>query len=230
MAHRRFYSLTCGVLQVQGFRLTKAPMDIAKYLSLPLRYKPWRPRHARLILADITRPAAEAQQSHAVHLAGAIDWLCRAQDVRNDQPDAGGVSAGWSFEDGWLPSYPETTGYIIETMLAAAKVLDRPDLVGPRAPHDRLGAVAAAARRRLSWAFRRARLPSGDLQSGTDSARHGGRPHPAWPPRLPGGSRARRSLDGRPAGRQTAVGASSSTMACPTSTIPAPPGPCWPPA
>jgi hypothetical protein len=27
---------------------------------------------------------------------------------------AGGVSAGWSFEDGWLPEYPETAGYIIE--------------------------------------------------------------------------------------------------------------------
>ncbi len=66
-------------------------------------------------------------QPHAVHLSAAIDWLCRAQDVRDGQPDAGGVSAGWSFEDGWLPSYPETTGYIIETMLAAAQVLQRPN-------------------------------------------------------------------------------------------------------
>jgi hypothetical protein len=38
------------------------------------------------------------------------------------------VSAGWSFEDGWLPGYPETSGYIVETFLAAATVLDRPDL------------------------------------------------------------------------------------------------------
>jgi uncharacterized protein YyaL (SSP411 family) len=38
------------------------------------------------------------------------------------------VSAGWSFEDGWLPSYPETTGYIIETFLAAARILNRPEL------------------------------------------------------------------------------------------------------
>ena len=43
--------------------------------------------------------------------------------------DAGGVAAGWSFEDGWLPSYPETSGYIVETFLAAAAVLDRPDLI-----------------------------------------------------------------------------------------------------
>jgi hypothetical protein len=75
------------------------------------------------------RGAPRRQQPHAVHLAATIDWLCRAQDVRDGQPDAGGVSAGWSFEDGWLPSYPETTGYIIETLLAAARALDRPELV-----------------------------------------------------------------------------------------------------
>jgi uncharacterized protein YyaL (SSP411 family) len=113
-------------------------MDIAKYLNLPFRYKPWRPRHARLILADMTRPAAEEQQPHRAHLAAAIDWLCRAQDQRDGKSDAGGVAAGWSFEDGWLPSYPETTGYIIETFLAASKLLDRPDLV------DR-------ARRMIDW-------------------------------------------------------------------------------
>jgi len=44
--------------------------------------------------------------------------------------DAGGVSAGWSFEDGWLPGYPEATGYIIETFIEAAQVLERPDLIG----------------------------------------------------------------------------------------------------
>lgn len=71
----------------------------------------------------------QAQRDHRDHLSAAIDWLCRAQDVRNGQPDAGGVSAGWSFEDGWLPSYPETSGYIIETFLAAAEILVRPELV-----------------------------------------------------------------------------------------------------
>ena len=104
-------------------------MDVARALSLPLRYRPWVPRHLRLVVADLLRPAAQAQHSQGAHLRGAIDWLCRAQDEREGKADAGGVSAGWSFEDGWLPSYPETTGYIIETFLAAAKVLDRPELV-----------------------------------------------------------------------------------------------------
>ncbi|MCP4996730.1 MAG: terpene cyclase/mutase family protein, partial [Gammaproteobacteria bacterium] len=56
-------------------------------------------------------------------------WLCRAQEQRKGQPDDGGVSAGWSFEDGWLPSYPETSGYIVETFLTAAEYIDRPDLI-----------------------------------------------------------------------------------------------------
>jgi uncharacterized protein YyaL (SSP411 family) len=103
-------------------------MSLADYLNLPLRYKPWMPRHARLILSDIGRPAAREQQPHERHLAGVMDWLVRAQDVRQGHGDAGGVSAGWSFEDGWLPSYPETTGYIIETFLAASRLLGRPEL------------------------------------------------------------------------------------------------------
>ena len=41
----------------------------------------------------------------------AIAWLCKAQDSTND----GGVSEGYHLYHGWLPSYPETTGYIIET-------------------------------------------------------------------------------------------------------------------
>ena len=103
-------------------------MNIIDLVRLPARYRPWRPRHAGLVW-DSLRGVATEQQPHAVHLAAAVDWLCRAQDVRDGRPDAGGVSAGWSFEDGWLPSYPETTGYIIETMLAAAHALQRPELV-----------------------------------------------------------------------------------------------------
>ena len=103
-------------------------MNVIDLVRLPMRYKPWRPRHASLVW-DSLRGASGEPQTHATHLSAAIDWLCRAQDVRNGHADAGGVSAGWSFEDGWLPSYPETTGYIIETMLAAAQLLQRPELV-----------------------------------------------------------------------------------------------------
>ncbi len=103
-------------------------MNPSTLFTLPLRYKPWRARHLKLVLRDLGGVASQPLGAHHEHLAAAIDWLCRAQDVRDGQPDQGGVSAGWSFEDGWLPSYPETTGYIIETFLAAAATLERPDL------------------------------------------------------------------------------------------------------
>ena len=104
-------------------------MNIIKLLQLPLRYRPWRSAHLRLILADLSGPAQQPARSDREHLDAVIQWLCRAQDIRDGQADQGGVSAGWSFEDGWLPSYPETSGYIVETLLAASKLLEQPQLV-----------------------------------------------------------------------------------------------------
>src|SRR5438067_13205162 len=104
-------------------------MNPLNLLAAPFRYRLWRPRHARLIGSDLIGRWKQPEHSHVDHLRGAIDWLCLAQDLRHTMPDAGGVSAGWSFEDGWLPSYPETSGYIVETFVAAARVLDRPTLL-----------------------------------------------------------------------------------------------------
>lgn len=103
-------------------------MKLIDLIRLPFRYRPWKLLHVGLVRDSLFGVVGEPQP-HAVHLSAAIDWLCRAQDVRDGRGDAGGVSAGWSFEDGWLPSYPETTGYIIETMLTASTVLRRPELV-----------------------------------------------------------------------------------------------------
>lgn len=104
-------------------------MNPSTLIELPLRYKPWRARHLKLVIRDMGGAARQPEGEHLAHLRGAIDWLCRAQDVRDGHADAGGVAAGWSFEDGWLPGYPETTGYIIETFLAAAPVLGRLELL-----------------------------------------------------------------------------------------------------
>ena len=49
--------------------------------------------------------------TNAVHLSEAMRWLLRAQKMTPD----GGMSEGFHMYHGWLPSYPETTGYIIET-------------------------------------------------------------------------------------------------------------------
>ena len=113
-------------------------MKPSSLIQLPLRYKPWQGRHLRLLMQDMAGAARQPEHDNRTHLRGAIDWLCLAQDVRKLRADAGGVAAGWSFEDGWLPSYPETTGYIIETFIAASQYLDRPELI-------------ARARKMIDW-------------------------------------------------------------------------------
>ncbi len=59
------------------------------------------------------------------HLEAALDWIRRASAVTAD----GGVSKGYDLLRGrWAPSYPETTGYTVPTLLNAALLLERPDL------------------------------------------------------------------------------------------------------
>jgi hypothetical protein len=99
-----------------------------RLIELPFRYKPWQPAHLGIIFDDLTGLSKQPVQADEIHLKATIDWLCRAQDQRLGQKDQGGISAGWSFEDGWLPCYPETSGYIIETFLAAGKILNNPEL------------------------------------------------------------------------------------------------------
>ncbi len=59
-----------------------------------------------------------------IHVRAALDWLCRAHDAGTDN----GVSAMFSMIQGWLGSYPETTGYIIPTFYDAACLLSNEQL------------------------------------------------------------------------------------------------------
>jgi hypothetical protein len=47
------------------------------------------------------------------HMEHAVGWLYRAQDQHGDR----GVSHSYRLDQGWLPSYPEVTGYIIPSLL-----------------------------------------------------------------------------------------------------------------
>ena len=48
-----------------------------------------------------------------------IKWLCRAQKFSTSKD--GGVARHYSLINGWSASYPETTGYIIPTLMSYAK-------------------------------------------------------------------------------------------------------------
>jgi hypothetical protein len=56
---------------------------------------------------------------------GTLDWLCRAQDGTPDD----GVAGSYALYNGWAPSYPETTGYVLATFVEAALRLDDKDLL-----------------------------------------------------------------------------------------------------
>lgn len=84
----------------------------------------------------------------------AINWLLRAQAATNDD----GVAQGYfplTPGEPWKPSYPETTGYIVTTLLQCAREFDREDL-------------AQAALRMADWEIA-VQMSGGAVQGGTIS-------------------------------------------------------------
>jgi hypothetical protein len=68
-----------------------------------------------------TRAAVSAQAA----ISRGIDWLCLTHDVTNRR----GCSKGFSLLFGWQGPFPETTGYIIGTLLAYGRAAGRDDCV-----------------------------------------------------------------------------------------------------
>lgn len=94
-------------------------------------------------------PAAPGSDSE--HLAAAIEWLCRSQDVT----DSGGSAASYNLVLGWDSAYPETTGYIIPTLYSYAATMDEPT-------------VAERATRMADWLCT-IQQPAGSFPGGTDT-------------------------------------------------------------
>jgi hypothetical protein len=71
---------------------------------------------SRFFFAKVQPLAGETEK----RARAAVDWILRAQEAGGD----GGVSLGYfpcDLENGWRPSYPETTGYIITSLLAFSR-------------------------------------------------------------------------------------------------------------
>ncbi len=84
-----------------------------------------------------------------------IGWLSRAQDHSSSRD--GGVASHFSLVHGWSASYPETTGYIVPTMLAYAAL--RED-----------GTVRQRVRRMADWLVS-IQFPDGSFQGGQIGAK-----------------------------------------------------------
>jgi len=106
------------------------------------------PSHAAMVWRDLLRWPATPGDSRQ-HLQATMGWLCRAQDRGGG---GGGVSAGYSLLRGWLPPYPETTGYIIPTFFDYAHRTANAEFY-------------ARAVRMADWELQ-VQLPSGAIQAG----------------------------------------------------------------
>lgn len=85
------------------------------------KVNPEVPGHLDIFLRDKYK-AFELQHNTQAHLTAALEWLLESQRVTQTP----GFSAGYCFQNGWLPPYPETTGYIIRTMWDASVLLGDP--------------------------------------------------------------------------------------------------------
>lgn len=104
----------------------------------------------RRLLAEDRQGIPADGAGPAVAARSATDWLCRAQDMSASAD--GGVARHYSLVDGWSASYPETTGYIVPTMIEMARNSGRTELL-------------VRAKRMLDWLVQ-IQLPSGAYQGG----------------------------------------------------------------
>jgi len=93
------------------YRALEKILSIKRFLQLPTQGKI---EHVRDIVTPVKN---DPGIDRAIRMGMA--WLCWAQD--NSLSKDGGVARDYSLVNGWSSSYPETTGYIIPTMIAYAK-------------------------------------------------------------------------------------------------------------
>lgn len=132
----------------------QAIVSLSKYYGSFLNYD-----LAKIYLSDRRETAYTIDD----HLSAAVRWICNAQDAFND----GGVARSYSMvyhpffkRKGWIPSYPETTGYIIPTLFDYAHRVGREE-------------IADRAVRMADWECR-VQMEPGAVQGGTID-------HPATP-------------------------------------------------
>jgi hypothetical protein len=114
-------------------------------LSLPAR--------ARAVRREDRRGLPDSDIGAEAAIAASLGWLGRAQD--HSATADGGVSRHFSLVSGWGSSYPETTGYIVPTVLACATRRG-----GPEAE-----VLRVRARKMLDWLVS-IQLPGGGFQGG----------------------------------------------------------------
>lgn len=101
------------------------PTRIKRRLGRWLEASGWRSDRRELYADDRSREPLPPGTDPGPHLDAAIAWLERCHEASTD----GGFPGRYRLRSGWSASYPETTGYLVPTLLALAEIRDRPHLV-----------------------------------------------------------------------------------------------------
>lgn len=72
----------------------------------------YKPSHLNVLISDL-RGKREKPKDNYTHCKAAVKWMLHA----HESSQRGGVSFGYSFSWGWRWPYPETSGYIISSLL-----------------------------------------------------------------------------------------------------------------
>ena len=131
--------------------LPSSLLNVARALQTGVQQRLYRPNQFVVWLRDArNQPASLLAPGSARdrYVQALLDWLARAQDA----VPGGGVSGYYTFASGWSAAYPETTGYVITTLLEAARRLKREEW-------------ADRARRMIEWEIK-VQLADGSWQSG----------------------------------------------------------------
>ena len=103
-------------------------MKSTTWFDLSLPGSTWRRGQLRWMMQDLAGVARQPEHDPRTHVRATLEWLCRAQDACDSEQDNGRASAGWTFESGWQPNCIDTTGWLVETLLPAARYLTWPAL------------------------------------------------------------------------------------------------------
>lgn len=117
--------MTTEKSMMKNFKQSPVGKSIGVFVK-SLKHRPFYNGHCKTLQKDLffspktyyPKIVADSIQQRRIHLDETINWLCRGQDANQD----GGVAVGYGFRQGWGASYPETTGYIIETFYEYAQL------------------------------------------------------------------------------------------------------------
>ncbi len=94
-----------------------------KVARFVLDTKMWMPANAAVLYKHSLKRQPPSGATDEQHIIAAVDWLKRAQDSTGNN----GVAGRYLLGRGWTESYPETSGYIIPTLVDVGKRFDDPD-------------------------------------------------------------------------------------------------------